>query len=135
MKAARLAMLAVAMIVGSTTAVRAQDPQPQGRGEGRGGRGMQAQILFKGIALTDVQKTQVDSVMAKYRTQMQALREQMQNGGDREAMMTKNRELMGKQRDELRAILTDDQKKTFDANVEEMQQRMQNRQRQGPPSL
>ena len=38
--------------------------------------------------------------------------------------MGKMRELMGKQRDEFKAILTDEQKKQFDKNVEEMAQRL-----------
>ena len=42
-------------------------------------------------------------------------------------MRTKNRELQEKQRDELKAILTDDQKKTFDKNFEDMRQARENR--------
>lgn len=137
MKSARLAMMAMALVVASATVGRAQDPQPQG---GRGGRGMMGQMLFKDITLTPAQTTQRDSIVAKYRAQMQAMRQEMQGGGDREAMMQKNRELMTKQRDELRGILTDDQKKVFDKNVadleQQMQQRMQNRPPQGgPPAL
>ena len=132
MKTVRLALVAAALLIGSAATARAQEPQPQGRG---GGRGMQMQMMFKDITLTDAQKAQVDSVMAKYRPQMQALRQEMQGGGDRETLMQKNRELMTKQRDEIKAILTDEQKKAFDKNVEEMQQRMQNRPPQAPPSI
>jgi len=46
-------------------------------------------------------------------------------------MRAKGRELQEKQRDELKAILTDDQKKVFDKNVEEMRAQMQNRRPQG----
>jgi hypothetical protein len=45
--------------------------------------------------------------------------------------MSKRRELSEKQRDELKAVLTDDQKKVFDKNYEDMRANMQNRR---PPS-
>jgi len=59
---------------------------------------------------------------------MQALRAE---GGDRDAMRQKNRDLMMKQSDEIKAVLTDDQKKVFDKNMEDMRANMQNRR---PPS-
>jgi len=83
-----------------------------------------AAVLFKDITLTPVQQAKADSITAKYREQMQALRAA---GGDQQEMRSKNRELQEKQRDELKAILTDDQKKTFDKNFEDMRQAMQNR--------
>ena len=89
--------------------------------------------LFKDITLSDAQKADVEKIQSKYREQMQALRSEMQNGGDREALMKKNRELQGKQRDEYKAVLTDDQKKVFDKNAEEWQKQMEQRQ-QRPPS-
>ena len=123
MRKARLAMTVAAMILGVTTAARAQDAQQQGRGN----RGNQVAALFKDITLTDAQTAKRDSIVAKYREQQQAIRSEMQSG-DRQAAMGKMRELMGKQRDEFKAILTDDQKKQFDKNVEEMAA-----QRQRPP--
>ena len=130
MKKVRLAMMVAAMFLGITTVARAQDAQQQGRG-GRGGQMMAA--LFKDITLSDAQKADVEKIQAKYREQMQALRSEMQNGGDREALMKKNRELQGKQRDEIKAVLTDDQKKVFAKNAEEWQKQMEQRQ-QRPPS-
>ncbi|HKW46517.1 MAG TPA: hypothetical protein VJN70_03700 [Gemmatimonadaceae bacterium] len=122
MKTVRLAMLAVAMFFGVTTVAQAQAGEQQG---GRGGRNMSA-MLFKDITLSPAQQAKADSIQAKYRDQMQALRSA---GGDQQEMRTKGRELQEKQRDELKAILTDDQKKVFDKNVEDMRQAMQNRQR------
>ena len=81
-------------------------------------------VLFKDITLTPVQQAKADSITAKYREQMQALRAA---GGDQQEMRAKNRELQEKQRDELKAILTDDQKKTFDKNFEDMRQARENR--------
>ena len=128
MKRIRLAMLVSAMFLGITTVARAQDAQQQSR-PGRGGQMMA--MLFKDITLTDAQKTKVEEIQTKYREQMQAIRTEMQNGGDQQALREKNRDLQTKQRDELKALLTDDQKKVFDKNAEEMQKM---RQQQRPPS-
>jgi len=117
MKTVRLAMMAVALFFGVTTVAHAQEGQP-----GRGGR--MTAMLFKDITLTPAQQAKSDSIQAKYREQMQALRSA---GGDQTEMRTKSRELQEKQRDELKAILTDDQKKVFDKNYEDMRQQMQNR--------
>jgi hypothetical protein len=124
MKTVRLAMMAAAMFFGVTTVAHAQDPQQQSRGN----RPSMAAMLFKDITLTPVQQAKADSITGKYREQMQALRAA---GGDQQEMRAKNRELQEKQRDELKAILTDDQKKVFDKNVEEVRQQMQNRRPQG----
>jgi len=124
MKTVRLAMMAAAMFFGVTTVAHAQDPQQQSRGN----RPNMAAVLFKDITLTPAQQAKSDSIQAKYREQMQALRA---GGGDQQEMRAKSRELNEKQRDELKAILTDDQKKVFDKNVEEMRVNMQNRRPQG----
>lgn len=122
MQRVRLALLAMAMFFGITTVAQAQD-QP-----GRGNRPNMSAMLLKDITLSTAQQAKVDSINAKYRDQMMALRNE---GGDRETMMSKRRDLMEKQRDEIKAVLTDDQKKTFDKNVEDMRANMGNRR---PPS-
>jgi Skp family chaperone for outer membrane proteins len=114
-------MLVTAMFLGITTVAQAQD-------QGRGGRPNMAAMMLKDITLSPTQQSKVDSINAKYRDQMTALRNE---GGDRETMMQKRRDLMEKQRDEIKAVLTDDQKKVFDKNVEDMRANMQNRR---PPS-
>ena len=119
MKTVRLAIMTVAMFLGITTVARAQEPQGP-----RGNRPNMSAMLFKDITLTPAQQSKVDSIEAKYRDQMQALRN---GGGDQQEMRQKRGELMGKQRDELKALLTDDQKKVFDKNAEDMRQQMQNR--------
>ena len=119
MKKVRLAMMVAAMFVGITTVAHAQEPQP-----GRGNRPNMGAMLFKDITLSPAQQAKRDSIETKYRDQMMALRNA---GGDPQEMRTKRMELMEKQRDELKAILTEDQKKTFDKNAEEMRQQMQNR--------
>ena len=121
MKKVRMAMLVATMVLGTATVARAQNPQQQG------GRPNQMAMLMNGITLTADQQTKIDEIAKKYQEQMQALRTEAQNGGDRQAMMGKRRELMTKQSDEVKAILTDEQKKVFDKNYEEMRSRMQNR--------
>ena len=120
MKKVRLAMMAVAMFFGITSVAHAQDPQQAGRGN----RPNMAAMLLKDITLSAAQQAKVDSIQTKYREQMQALRS---GGGDQQEMRAKGRELQEKQRDELRAVLTDDQKKAFDKNLEDMRAQMGNR--------
>ena len=120
MKKVRLAMLSAAMFLGMATVAHAQDPQQAGRGN----RPNMAAMLFQGITLSPAQEARRDSIEAKYRDQMTALRN---GGGDQQEMRQKRGEMMQKQRDELKAILTDDQKKVFDKNADDMRQQMQNR--------
>ena len=120
MKKLRVAMMVAVLSVGMTAVAQAQDAQPQGqRG---GGRGMQA--MLQGITLTAAQQPKVDSLIKKFDADNQALRAEMQNGGDRQALMGKMRDARGKQAEELKALLTDDQKKVFDKNMEEARNRM-----------
>ena len=79
---------------------------PAGGGQGRGGRGMQ--MLFEGITLTASQQKSVDSLNAAFREKMQS-----GQGGDRRAMMEERTKA-------IKAILTPEQQKTYDANVEKM---------------
>jgi Spy/CpxP family protein refolding chaperone len=123
------------------------------RGEhGRGPRGAKMgragmKGLFRGIDLTQSQRDQMKVVSEKYGAQFRTLRESLQpdlkaarearqrgdtaaaraawdrtNGG-RERMRT----LMEQQRNEVRALLTPDQQKTFDANAEQMRSRFEKR--------
>jgi len=120
MKTVRLAMMTAALFLGMSTVARAQEPQQAGRGN----RPNMSAMLFKDITLTPAQQAKRDSIETKYRDQMMAIRN---GGGDQQEMRLKRGELMQKQRDELKAILTDDQKKVFDKNAEDIRQQMQNR--------
>jgi Spy/CpxP family protein refolding chaperone len=99
------AVLVAALLMGISTTAIAQDPQPQGQRQG-GGRGNQMAALMQGITLT-------------------AARRELMNEQDQEARRTKGREMMGKQQEEVKAVLTDEQKKVFEKNVADMQARMQ----------
>jgi periplasmic protein CpxP/Spy len=130
MKKLQLVAVAAMLAVGSTVAV-AQDPQPQGQpGRGPGGQNMGA-MLFQGITLTAEQQTKVDSITKKFQAERMTIR-QDQNL-DMDAKRAKSRQLMTKQNDELKALLTDEQKKAFDKNVADMQARMQQGGGQRPP--
>ena len=117
------ALLVAAMLMGISTAAIAQDPQPQGGQRQGGGRGNQMAMLMQGITLSAEQQVKVDSVTAKYGA---ARRELMQDQNmDQDARRAKGREMMTKQNDEVKALLTDEQKKVFEKNVADMQARMQ----------
>ena len=129
----KLAVAGLALCAGASVAsaqgAPAGAPQgpPQGGQQGRGGRGMSA--LFEGITLTDAQQSKVDSIGSKYRAERQKLMPNgMQGGPPDDATRAKMGEMMDKQAAELRAILTADQQKVFDANVEKRKQAMQQRQ-------
>jgi Spy/CpxP family protein refolding chaperone len=97
-----------------------------GAGQQRGGRMMA--MLFQGITLTATQQQKVDSISAAYRHQMPAFTPGTPPTDEERA---KRRELMQKQTADLRAVLTADQQKVFDQNLEQMRSRMQ--QRSVPP--
>lgn len=129
----KLAVAGLALCAGASVAsaqgAPAGAPQgaPQGGAQGRSGRGMQ--MLFEGITLTAAQQTQVDSITAKYRAERQKLMPNgMQGGPPDDATRAKMGEMMNKQSAEIRAILSADQQKLFDANVEKRKQMMQQRQ-------
>ena len=115
------AVLVAAMLMGISTTAIAQDPQPQGGQRPGGGRGNQMAALLQGITLTADQQTKVDSISARY----MAARRELMNEQDQEARRAKGREMMGKQQEEVKAVLTDEQKKVFEKNVADMQARMQ----------
>jgi hypothetical protein len=81
--------------------------------------------LFEGITLTADQQVKVDSIQAKYRAERQKLMPNgMAGGPPDDATRAKMMEMMDKQSAEIRAALTADQQKIFDANVEKRKQMM-----------
>lgn len=130
MKHIRLVLAGALLALGSATVVQAQSA-PTGRMQGgqRGGRMMQ--MLMNGITLTADQQKQYDAIVAKYQDQMQSARTEA--NGDRDAMRTKMRDLMSKEGDEIKAILTDEQRKVYDQNVKDMEARRQQMGGGNPP--
>ena len=133
MKGIRIAAMGIALVFGGAVAASAQGgaaPQQQGQGAGRGRLNMLANI-----ELTDEQKLKNDEISRKYQPEMTKLREEMQAGGDRPTFMKKSAEIRGKQSAEQRAILTAEQQVIFDKNVADAKARMEQMQRQAPPSI
>ena len=125
---ARLAIgLALAAAVPALAAAQ-QGGGPQGgppRGPG-GGRGMR--MLLEGITLDAAQQAKVDSIRAVFVERGAGARRDRSAGGDAQARpdsaaMTARRQMMQEQQDAVRAVLTPEQQKTFDANVEKVRQR------------
>ena len=129
MKGIRTIALGLALLAGATASAQAQDAQPQG-GQRRGG-GMGVAPLLEGITLTAEQRTKVDSIQKAFQPKSQALREEMQGGGDRAQLMQKMQSLNTELRAAVKAVLTTEQQAAFDRNAEAVdarrRQMMQNR--------
>ena len=119
MKKLELALVAV-MLIGGVSVAAAQDAQQQAAPQGRPNM---MGALMQGITLTAEQQAKVDSVTKKYADQRASVRQDQTL--DQDARRAKSRELMTKQSDEIKALLTDDQKKVFEKNQADMQARMQ----------
>ncbi len=116
-----LRILSLALALGCACTV----VQAQGGGGGMGGgQRMSAEErkakMFEGITLTADQKTKIDTVMAQTAKKQAELRASMTPDGDRQAMMTKNREMQAEQTKAIKAVLTADQNTVFDKNMEGM---------------
>jgi Spy/CpxP family protein refolding chaperone len=106
------AVLLSALLALAATAAQAQTPM-------RGGA-RRMELLFKGITLTPAQQAKVDSIQGRYRSERPSF---TPGTPPDSATRDKIRALFQRERDDLRAVLTPDQQKTFDRNVEEMRQR------------
>jgi Spy/CpxP family protein refolding chaperone len=114
-------LFVAAMLVGSVSVASAQDAQQQAAP--RSGRGNMMAALMQGITLTAEQQTKVDSITKKYADQRQTL---MQDQSlDQDARRAKGAELRNKQLEEMKAVLTDEQKKVLEKNQADIQARMQ----------
>ena len=110
-KLIRMTMMVAAMFVAVTSVAKAQDAQQMGRRGG--GRGMNIVSLLKdSLHVSDAVAAKADSIQKSYAEQRQSLMEAAR-GGDADAR-TKMRELQMKQTDEIKALLTDEQKAQFD---------------------
>ena len=117
----KLQLVFAALLLASTSTVAAaQEPAPQGQRRGGGDR---TAALLQGITLSAEQQSKVDTLNAKVRADMQALRADA--ALDQDARRAKSMELMTKQMDAIKALLTDEQKKVFEKNWTDMQTRMQ----------
>ena len=127
MKALRIAALSAVLLIGAAAMAKAQAQQG---GQMGGRRNMQ----MNGIELTDAQKAKREEIQKKYEPEMMTLRDQMMNGGDRMELRKKFMALQDKAGAEIRAILTPDQQVVWDKNMAELKARVEQAQRQAPPS-
>jgi Spy/CpxP family protein refolding chaperone len=110
------------MLVAGSTVTVAQDAPPAGGRQG-GGRPNPMVAMMQGITLTAEQQTKMDAIAKKYtdmRTAMMA-----DASMDQDARRAKGMENRTKQMEEVKAVLTDEQKKVFDKNAADMTARMQ----------
>jgi Spy/CpxP family protein refolding chaperone len=98
-----------------------QNTPPSDGQRGKGGRGRGGQMmspearveqLDKALTLTDDQKTKIKDIYTKAADDMRAAMKDA--NGDREAARAKMMDMMKATRDQVRALLTDEQKKKFD---------------------
>jgi len=113
-KLVRMAMMLAVMFFAVSTVARAQE---QGGRRG-GGRNAKAALL-KDIQVDQATDAKIDSVLAKYGEQQHAMMQEARSSGGRPDM-EKMQELQKKRNDEIRTLLKEEQRKTFDANVEAM---------------
>ena len=122
----KMALVAAFLVCGTATMAHAQAAQQDTGRSMSGRRGMMMERLLNGITLTADQQGKLTAIQEKYRGQMEQLRKDA-NGArpDRQKM----REMMQQQNDEIRGILTADQQKIYDQNMQQMREQMRNRMR------
>lgn len=119
-KMIRMTMMVAAMFLAVTTVAKAQDTQQQGRRGG--GRGPNVVSLLKdSLHVSDAVAAKADSIVKAYQAQTQPLMEAAR-GGDADAR-TKLMDLRTKQNDDIKALLTDEQKAQFDKIMASMRGR------------
>jgi Spy/CpxP family protein refolding chaperone len=120
MRAMRILAAAGLVLVASTAAAQGgQGGGPPG-GMGQQGQGRMNEMLFKDITLTDAQKAKIDTIQTKAREEQRTLMQSggMQDPATREKMMA----IRTKQNDDIKAVLTAEQKVIFEKNLAAMPQ-------------
>ena len=148
MRKSRVIGFAIAAILSVGTVVQAQStttqPQRRRQAAGRAVRGGHDRGgLLRGVNLSDAEKTRVKAIHAEYKDEAKSLRESLRpamqdaraarqkhdsvavkaawdrTAGDRQKLQA----LMQRERAEIRAALTPENQKVFDANAKAMEQR------------
>lgn len=151
MRKSRIIALVVASLVSAASVAGAQDPMAKGAGVARGERGgmrremegRPGRALMRGIRLSEAEKAAVRQVHEKYKAEYKTLRESMRPSlqtaraarqkGDTVAAKAawaagaadrgKIQALRERAQADVRAALTPEHQKLFDANVQRMTQR------------
>jgi Spy/CpxP family protein refolding chaperone len=116
-------VFAALLLAATTTAASAQEGQRRG-----GGNRMTA--LLQGITLTAEQQAKLDTIVQKSMAAQQAVRADTTLGDGRRAKIM---ELMNKQTEDVKCLLTTEQRTIFDKNWADMQARMQQQGGGRPP--
>ena len=115
----KTAMVAAAMFMAVTTVAQAQGGEQQGGRRG-GGRPNVSAILKDSLHVSDAVAAKADSIVKAYQALNAPLMEAMR-GGDADAR-TKMGENRTKQMNDIKALLTDDQKAARDKSIAAMPQ-------------
>jgi Spy/CpxP family protein refolding chaperone len=125
----RMIMVPLVALAVSATAAHAQQqpasPPPAGQGGGMGRQGggqRRMQALMQGITLTPAQQASVDSITTAFRAKMPAFTPGTPPDSATRAQMMQ----VSQQRDAaIRAVLTPEQQRTWDTNMQNVQAQMQ----------
>lgn len=139
MKRFRLSMLCLALAVCTTVGLAQTDsgsnpaPAQQNDGQvqrGHRGRGMRGNgnDYLQSLNLSQDQKDKIRPILQDQRDQMRQLRQDQSLS--RQQRMQKMQQIHENTSSRIRALLTPDQQKSFDAHEQEMKQRMQQRRQQ-----
>jgi Spy/CpxP family protein refolding chaperone len=127
MKAMRMLVATALVLVAMPMAAQGGMGGGQGGMGGQGGQGRgamqqrQNEMLFRGITLTEAQRAKIDTLQTAQRTSMQ---EMMQSGAMQDPSARERvAEMRTKHNDDIRAVLTPEQRTQFDKNVAEMPNR------------
>lgn len=128
MKAIRMLVATALVVVAMPMAAQGGMGGGQGgMGGGQGGQGRgamqqrQNEMLFKGITLTEAQRAKIDTLQTAQRTAMQTL---MQSGAMQDpAARERVAEMRTKHNNDIREVLTPEQRTQFDKNLAEMPNR------------
>ena len=158
MRKTRVIGFVVASLVSVASLAQAQTASPNARQERREARGIEGRAgregrggLFRGITLSDAEKTRLKEVHTKYGTEAKALRQSLRPAmqearvarqkGDTagvkaawsktEGAREKLRALTDRERAEIRTALTAENQRLFDANVKQLEQRRAEMKKQG----
>jgi len=119
-----LALSANAAMAQQTPPAGSPPPGMGGGGPGRGGSARRMAMLLQGITLTPAQQVSVDSINAAFQGRMPAFTP----GTPPDSAARAQRMAIGTERDAaLRAVLTPDQQRVWDTNVQTMQANMPQR--------
>jgi Spy/CpxP family protein refolding chaperone len=124
-------LLLAGLVMGSASVASAQDAQPQPQGQGGANRRVGPNMTMQGITLSADQQVKMDSIASKYSGLRRAITSDQTIEGP--AKREKVRELLGTMQDEIKCILTAEQKTVYEKNLAEMESRMQQGGGQRPP--